>query len=73
VQAIADTRWFVFGERTIVAAKEANEDIRTTEIAAERRITFCVVYFVIKIRYDMIQDFRIRMIFVLDYFLKELK
>jgi hypothetical protein len=28
---------------------------------------------VIKIRYDMIQDFRIRMIFVLDYFLKELK
>ncbi len=50
-----------------------NEDIRTTEIAAERRITFCVVYFVIKIRYDMIQDFRIGMIFVLDYFLKELK
>jgi len=69
MQAVADVRWFLVRECTVFAAKEADEDIRTTEIAAEGGIAFCLVYFVIKIPYNMKQDFRIGMVLVLYYFL----
>jgi hypothetical protein len=39
------------------ATKEADKDVRTTKIAGERRIALCIVYIVIEILYDMIQDF----------------
>jgi hypothetical protein len=73
MQAIADARWFLFWGRTIFATKEADEDISTTEIAGERRITVCIIKFRTKILYDMVQNFRIGMVFFLDYFLKELE
>ena len=31
----------------------------------------CIVYFMTEIPYDMVQDFRVRMIFFLNYLLKE--
>jgi hypothetical protein len=71
MQAVAEIRWCLVCKCTVFTAKEADEDIRTTEIAAERGVAFCVVCFVIKIPYDMIQDFRIRVVLVLYYFLKE--
>jgi hypothetical protein len=39
------------------ATKEADKDVRTTKVAAERRVALCVVYVVIEIPYDMIQSF----------------
>ncbi len=36
------------------ATKEANKDVRTTKIAAERRVALCIVYVVIEVPYNMI-------------------
>jgi hypothetical protein len=44
------------------ATKETDKDVRPTKIAAERRVVFCIVYVVFKILYDMIQDFRVRIV-----------
>jgi hypothetical protein len=39
------------------ATKETDKDVRTTKIAAECRVAFCIVYVVIEILNNMIQDF----------------
>jgi len=39
------------------ATKEANKDVGTTKVAAERRVTLGIVYVVIEVPYDMIQCF----------------
>jgi hypothetical protein len=46
------------------AAEKADKDVRTTKIAAERRVALCVVYVVIEIPYDMIQSFCIGITFL---------
>jgi hypothetical protein len=54
VQAIADAWGWILGWKwTTLAAKEANEDVGTTEIATKQGVALAVIDVVIEILYDM--------------------
>jgi hypothetical protein len=64
MQAIAVTGFLGRG-RAIIATKEANEDVGTTEIANESRIASGIVDIVVEVIHDASQHFRIRVVLVL--------
>jgi hypothetical protein len=64
MQAIAVIRFLGRG-RTVIATKEANEYVGTTEIANESRIASGIVDIVVEVIHDTSQYFRIGVVLVL--------
>ena len=56
---------FLGRRRAVVATKEANEYVSTTEIANEARVASSIVNVVVKVLHDARQDFRFRVVLVL--------
>ena len=64
MQAIIVTGFLDRG-RAVVATKEANEYVGTTEIANESRVASGIVDIVVEVIHDASQYFRIRVVLVL--------